>query len=610
MKEEILTTSFMSKNNKKVELTWPNKETEVKKVSLPFQTVEVLNKPRVTQGRLGMGEKFPDDYPKDWKNKLIWGDNKPIISSLLKQGFAGQIDLIYIDPPFATGSDFSVDIEVGDETVTKKPSVIEELAYRDTWGQGLNSYLTMLYDRLVLMKEILAEDGAIYIHLDWHVAHYVKILLDEIFGRENFRNEIIWWYLWGGRGKSKWNDKHDTLLFYSKSDKWTFNHLEVLDDHKLMSESSKERVKHEGALVHHRKNKKSEIPADKVLPSDTWYIATINAMAAERLNFPTQKPEDLLKRIIKASSNKGDVVADFFCGSGTTAAVAEKLGRRWITSDLSKFAVHTTRKRLLDLHNYSQNYDKPCRPFEVQNLGSYQKYKFVENGNPPVEEYRNFILKLYEAKSVEGYAFVHGRKGDNFVHIAGVDSVVTKEELEDAAQECANEVGGQVLDVLGWDYELGLDKAVEDVEDVYGIEINLKLIPKEATELKEASEADEEIKFFDMSHMEVDHEIKGSKVEVKLKDFVLANPEFIPDNVREKLHKEGEFTDYIDYWAVDFDYQEDTFHNMWQTFRTEQDSELDTTTSHSYDDEGKKKIFVKVIDIFGNDTNRLFEIEL
>ncbi len=608
----------MSDDNKeKTELVWPGKNTEVSKVSLPFQTVETLSEPRVEQAQLGM-DSYPDNYSEDWKNRLIWGDNKPIISSLLKQGFAGEIDLIYIDPPFATGSDFSYEIELQGEKFNKEPSVIEELAYRDTWGRGLESYLQMMHERLILMKELLSENGSIYVHLDWHVEHYVKLIMDEIFGQDNFISEIVWKRMAGVKGNVKkgFPVVTDHIFLYSKSENPKFNpQYKPLDPeyvekfYKYTDEDGRRYRKAGGSRPDSYRYYLDESKGTPV--SNLWNdITNVQGSSKENTNFPTQKPEEFLERIIKASSDEGDLVADFFCGSGTTAAVAEKLDRRWITSDLSKFSIHTARKRLLDLHNYSKDYNNPCRPFVVQNLGSYQKYKFVENGNPPVEEYRNFILELYNAQSMEGYAFVHGRKGDGFVHIAGVDSVVTKEELEDAAQECANEVGGKTLDVLGWDYELGLDKAVEDVEDVYGIEINLKLIPKEATELKEASEAGEEIKFFDMSYMEVEHKVKDSKLEVELTDFVLANPEFIPEDIREKLHKKGSFTDYIDYWAVDFDYQEDTFHNMWQTFRTDEGPELDAVASHNYNEEGKKKVFVKVIDIFGNDTNKVFEVEI
>ncbi|MFQ6054745.1 MAG: site-specific DNA-methyltransferase [Methanosarcinales archaeon] len=286
--------------------------------------------------------------PKDWKNLLILGDNKLIMSSLLKN-FAGKINLIYIDPPFFTKKNYKV--------------------YKDTWS-SMDSYLKYIHERLVLMKELLAENGSIYVHLDWHVAHYVKVMMDEIFGYENFRNEIVWSYRTGGASVRNWSQKHDTILFYSKTDKYTFN---------TQKEKAYTKSKSRKAGVIDYGGGETEFFEDEygvynwVIARDVWDIPYINSQAYERLAFDTQKPEALLKHIILASSNTGDIVADFFCGSGTTGAVAEKLGRRWIMSDLSKFAIHTTRKRLMDIHNSKdlldekkKGYGKPVKTFEIK----------------------------------------------------------------------------------------------------------------------------------------------------------------------------------------------------------------------------------------------------
>ena len=316
----------------------------------------------------------------------------------------------------------------------------------------------------------------------------------------------------------------------------------------------------------------------------------------ERVDFPTQKPEVLLERIIKASSKEGDLVADFFCGSGTTGAVAEKLGRRWIMADLSKFAIHTTRKRLLDIPN--------CKPFEILNLGNYQKQKFIENNHPPVEKYIKFILQLYRAEPLEGYKFIHGKKGKSLVHIGMVDSIITEKEVRDVLSETQS-IGAKFLDVLGWDFEMGLDELVDRIGEEYRVKVRLVQIPKEALEVK--SPAKEEVKFFDLNHLEVDYEIAGRKVIVKLKDFSIANPEYLPDDVRANIKK---FTDLIDYWAVDFDYKNDTFHNMKQSFRTKKHPTLETSLSHTYEKPGEYSILIKVVDIFGNDTNKLVRVKI
>jgi len=343
-------------NNKKyVELIWHQKydkldkgnKIPIERPNLPFQVVETINKPRIKGGAqqyLFPEDEYPENYPKDWKNLLIWGDNKLVMSSLIKQGWAGKINLIYIDPPFFTGADFTIRTRVGDERIEKEPSIIEERAYKDTWSGGIASYLRYMYERLVLMRELLAENGSIYVHLDWHVGHYVKVMMDEIFGYENFRNEIVWCYAGGGIPRNEYPRQHDVILFYTKSKEWIFN--------------TQYRPYTPGTIQRGRtkvKGKYAEIGLRKEgTPVNDWWsdISLVTSPTDyENLFFDTQKPEALLKRIILASSNPGDIVADFFCGSGTTLAVAEKLGRRWIGCDLSKFAIQVTRKRLLDIHN-------------------------------------------------------------------------------------------------------------------------------------------------------------------------------------------------------------------------------------------------------------------
>lgn len=384
----------MAKNNNKkyVELLWSQKydkmdlgeKIPIEKPNLPFQTVETVNKPRF-KGEMSMHvfpeDQWPKDYPKDWKNMLIWGDNKLVMSSLIKQGWAGKINLIYIDPPFFTGSDFTIRTKLGDEQIEKEPSIIEERAYNDTWSGGIASYLKYMYERLVLMRDLLAENGSIYVHLDWHVGHYVKVMMDEIFGYDNFRNEIVWKRSHGitgvEGGMNQFARLHDIILWYSKGEKSIFNPCfsdyseKTLNMYKYEDEKGKYRLQitrnyseetikkleTEGRIYTDSTTGKKWLKqylSDKegVLMADVWSdIPYVQKTSNENLFFGTQKPEALLERIILASSNPGDIVADFFCGSGTTLAVAEKLGRRWIGSDLSKFAIQVTRKRLLDIHN-------------------------------------------------------------------------------------------------------------------------------------------------------------------------------------------------------------------------------------------------------------------
>jgi adenine-specific DNA-methyltransferase len=584
-------------------LYWPGKRTEVDRVILPFQIVETVNESKADRDELALFRQMGESVP-GWRNKLIWGDNKYIMASLLSK-FAGKINLIYIDPPFATGADFTINIKLGDLVWTKEASVIEEKVYRDTWGKGLDSYLQMMYDRLVLMRELLADTGSIYVHADYRVVHYLKLILDEIFGASSFLTEIIWQHQVLGAGGSNLSKAHETILRYSKTPTYVFNtdsEFVRIPFSEYISKSAKQ--DEEGRWYYERRavratdknrNLRTYFDPDKgKVVSDVWSdIPSYQPPGKEKADYPTQKTEALLSRVIALSSNETDIVADFFCGSGTAGAVAEKLGRRWIMADLSKFAIHTTRKRLLDIAG--------CNPFEVLNLGKYQKAKLKENG---ITHYIDFVLRLYRAEPLLGYSTVHGKKGGRMVHIGDVDSIVTEREIRETVQECAS-AGAKAVDFLGWDFEMGLHDLVDKIGDEHSVKIHLVQIPKEALEVRDA--AREEVKFFDLNYLELKHSLKSKTLAITLKDFVISNPEYLPEEVRKKVKK---FTDYIDYWAVDFSYRDDTFHNMWQSFRTRKHPTLETKCSYRYEDPGQYQVLVKVVDIFGNDTNTLIEVEV
>jgi len=463
----------------KTGLYWPGKRTEVERINLPFQVVETINESKADRERLQQtifksrdaGSYLLSDLEskqldmttaekpeKPWRNKLIWGDNKYVMSSLLKD-FAGKINMIYIDPPFATGADFSINMRLGDLEWTKEPTMIEEKVYRDTWGKGLDSYLQMIYDRLVLMRELLADDGSIYVHLDWHIGSYVKIIMDEIFGKQNFRNEIIWKYFGPTSTAQNYPRKHDDIYFYTKTDKWSFDGSACLMEYDEKAIKRYDKIDEFGRRFkwYYGKDgsvRKAYLKEGK--PTEVFNIPFVQGTATERLGFLTQKPEKLLEIIIKASSKEGDLVADFFCGTGTTGAVAEKLGRRWIIADLSKFAIHVTRKRLLDIPD--------CRPFEIVNLGKYQKAKLKENGH---SKYIDFILEIYRAETQSGYTTIHGNKAGRLVHIGAVDSMVTELEIREALKECRT-IGSRAIDILGWDFEMGLHDLVDTIGDEFG----------------------------------------------------------------------------------------------------------------------------------------------
>ncbi|NLL10076.1 MAG: site-specific DNA-methyltransferase, partial [Methanomicrobiales archaeon] len=373
-------------DKREVELVWNGKTSEVSTAVLPFQIIEQIDEPRKEKDTKIQQTLFDLDdrgrQIKGWTNKLIWGDNKLILSSLkngpLREEIEkqGGIKLIYIDPPFDVGADFSMSIEIGDESFIKQPGILEEIAYRDTWGRGADSFISMIYERLVLMRDLLADDGSIYVHCDWRVQGYIRLIVDEVFNKERFQNEIIWKRQSPSSSKArakKFSADHDTIYFYSKSPNYQFNRIfteypeeEIKKRFKQKdekghykdaelasySEETLNRLKKENRLIITSGGKyRYKIYLDEiegVLVDTLWTdIPPVNSQAKQDTGYATQKPEALLERIIKASSNEGDLIVDFFCGSGTTLAVAEKLGRKWIGSDLGKFAIHTTRKRMI-----------------------------------------------------------------------------------------------------------------------------------------------------------------------------------------------------------------------------------------------------------------------
>ncbi|MEM0136009.1 MAG: site-specific DNA-methyltransferase [Thermoplasmatales archaeon] len=621
----------MDKDEKYVELVWYDKykkmelgrKTPLEYPNLPFQGIETVNKPRIKGGvnsSLFPEDEWPENYPKDWKNKLIWGDNKIVMSSLLKQGWAGKINLIYIDPPFYTGADFSYTAHVSDTEIEKEPSIIEQRAYNDTWSGGIASYLKYLYERLTLMKDLLAENGSIYIHLDEHVSHYVKVVCDEIFGYNNFQREIIWRIGWISGYKSaakNWIRNHDTILFYSKnSSNFVFN---------------KEYIPYPSNY----KRRDGSKPEGEGYPiEDTWNCNELDELNSiqimsfsnEKVGFNTQKNEKLLRRIIRASSNPGDIIADFFCGSGTTLAVAEKLGRRWMGSDLSKYAIQVTRKRLLDIHNskdlISENndrYGRPARPFEIWNIGNYELAYWNENP----EDYLSFMIKLYNSKAVSGYKYIHASKDNRAVHIGSINAPVSMEEIRNFVLESVSS-NFTKCDLLGWEWNYEVNELAKRMAEREGIELKLIQIPN-VNELKSALAGTKfdlkllkipeqviekglipSVKFNELAYLEVSKKISGKEITLKIEDFNVPPT----SDIIEALKNIKDTRQLIDYWAIDWDYKGDTFHNQWQSYRTKKDLKVDYEAKHAYEDNSEYAIMVKTVDVFGNDTNMILRVKI
>lgn len=663
----------------KTELVWPGKYNddgtlkEVPRVNLPFQVIETVNESRATREAQKGGVqstlfdvyegKEGDTFEAGWRNKLIWGDNLLVMGSLLEK-FAGKIDLIYIDPPFMIGADFSFTSFIGEAEIEvhKDQSVLEERAYRDTWGSGVSSYVAMLYPRLKLIRELLSPRGNFFLHLGVNIASYLRPVLSEVFGEDSFTNEIIWKRSAAhsdiGQGAAHLGRLHDVIYWYRMSDDSVYNmqyepysqeyvdsaykHIDPKTGRRYRIDNTSgpggarkgnpfyefrgvkkywryspetiQRLYKEGRLIQTKKGGDwgyvrylDEMPGVPI--QDIWTdISPLQSQSTERLGYDTQKPERLLERVLAFGCNKGDLVADLFCGSGTTLAVAEKLGRRWIGCDLGRWAIHVSRKRLLGIEE--------CKPFEVLNLGKYERQywqgvTFGEARDKQLSErvlydYLAFILKLYGAQPVAGMVHVHGKKGKALVHIGAVDAPVTIAEIDAAVDECVKLKQGE-LHVLGWEWEMGLYDLMVEVAKKKGVKLLLLQIPREVMEQQATAKGD--VHFFELAYLEA--EIKQPKkltAQMALKDFVIPNTELIPEDVRSKVKK---WSDYIDYWAVDWDFQNDTFMQGWVAYRTLHERKLPLASdSHTYEKAGKHRILIKVIDIFGNDTSQVFDAEV
>jgi len=614
----------------RTELVWPGKYDDEgnlvppRRVSLPFQVIERVNETRATreqrekerEGHVAtlfdywqVDEAQSADEGDGWRNKLIWGDNLYVMGSLLAAGFTGKIDLIYIDPPFATGADFSFKTQIGEAELLKEQSVLEEKAYRDTWGQGTDSYLRMLYDRLILMRDLLADTGAIFVHADVHMGAYIKTVLDEIFGKDNFLNEIAWYY---------YNKLHDSrkrllpkafdVIFYyvrNREAKYTYHRLDEPRDQPV----KKLKYRKVGGKIQNiigADGKAVTYISESRVVDNVWRIRCLQpANKAEWVSFETQKPVDLVERILEVASEPGDLILDAFVGSGTSAVAAERQGRRWIGVDIGRYAIHLTRKRLLD--------EPRCKPFEVLNLGRYERQVWQgvtfagqkQTQQTLVFEYLKFILELYGAQPLAGTQHLHGKKGSAMVHVGAVDAPVTIDEVNACLAEC-KAMKQRELHVLGWEWEMGLANLMVDEAKRQGVRLLLLTIPREVMEQQAVEKGD--IRFYELAYLEARVSLDGRKATAELADFVIPNDDLIPPEVREKIKK---WSDYVDYWAVDWDFRDDAFVNGWTSYRTRRDRSLKLRTDpHEYEAPGAYRVLVKVIDIFGNDTSQVYDLEV
>ncbi len=722
-------------DDREIELVWNGKSRDVTNVVLPFQTIEHVDEPRAEENLSVQSELFDPvsgRQLKGWTNKLIWGDNKFVLSSL-KSGplrdeieASGGIKLIYIDPPFDVGADFSMNIEIGEETLSREPNILEEIAYRDTWGRGQDSFLSMIYERLIHIHHLLSKDGVLAVHCDYKVNSKLRLILNEVFGDEGcLINEIVWRrkqaQAWS---TDQFGNTTDSILIYAKGDSYTFNPIYSSEDENtqkyikerfvyddgdgrkymkspLVNPQPRPTLRYVYKGINPPKNgwlysqkrmdelfEKNElvIPSDpnariyRKIYADTYQgqmvqniwldIPIVNPMADERVDYPTQKPEALVERLITAFTKEDDLIADFFIGSGTTAAVAEKLGRKWITSDLGKFAIHTARKRLINVQRELKAEGKDFRAFEILNLGRYERDFFVSGLAELDDSQRNqaerakevafnqLILSAYKAEPINGFRTFRGKKQNRVVAIGPANLPVSRLFAEEVVAECI-EKGVTKVDLLAFEFEMGLFPSIQDDASSKGVDLVLKHIPKEVFDKRAVDRG--EARFHDVAYIEVRPHFNGNSISIELINYSVFYTQGITSFAEEGLKNGGSqivvengrvikiskdkdgllnpreiltknWHDWVDYWSIDFDFtnrkeivrikDEKTgefsekwtgdyiFENEWQSFRTRQDRSLELKSIFRELPPGRRKVAIKVVDIFGNDTMKVIPVTI
>jgi len=565
-----------------------------------------------------------------WLNRLIYGDNLLVMAALLAgdektslPSLRGAVNLVYIDPPFDSKADYRTKIHLPGTDISQKPTVIEQFAYSDTWKDGTASYLRMICPRLILLRELLADTGSIYVHLDWHVGHYVKILMDEIFGKKFLVNEVIWHYSGAGTPKGCWAKRHDTILMYSKTNTYTFNADEVRTEY---APATVERFSH---TINNVRNgvdfgSQSLNPLGKY-PEDVLNVSIEAPSANVRTGYATQKPEKLLEKLIKASSNEGDLVLDVFGGSGTTAAVAERLGRRWISVDIGKPSALIQRKRFID---------NEAKPFLYQSVGDYQKEAFEGSRLfKRIGDLSEVVLKLYGAEPFPAENCPRRNAGQitssrTLVIVDSPNKLTNAATVKRAAEAQNTALGGgwSKVVLLGWNFAYDISQAAQMYENVEVLVIPPDLLDALKKKGFSGLVASGKIKFSSLQYLQLKgahvEEIAGAartesapyqemeRVVVELGNYVLLSPENIPldekdkETLREVMAKDP--LALIEYWSVDPNYNGQMFRSVWQDYRenVENDNDPDHCVTRAEIvvpkmPKGGRVVCVKAVDVFG-----------
>lgn len=562
-----------------------------------------------------------------WFNRLIHGDNLFAMQALLNgdpetglPSMRGKIDLIYIDPPFDSKADYRTKITLPNGNVEQKPTVLEQFAYSDTWADGTISYLKMLYPRLCLMKELLSDQGSIYVHCDWHAGHYLKVILDDIFGKDNFVNEVIWNYHDpAGTVSDRYKRKHDNIFVYAKNDSVRLFNLDAV---RVPYSEGTQKQAETGQISFGRVTKLNEFGKVR---EDVWEIPIINSQAKERVAYATQKPEKLLEIILKASSNENSIVADFFGGSGTTAAVAEKLGRRWITSDLGKPSTMIMRKRLIDIPD--------CKPFLYHSIGDYSREAFLSDKQyKRVSDLARVVMRLYGALPFDSedapVNVGHIRDESTLVVVDSPNKVTNANTIKRAMELRDSFMGGwKKVIILGWNFSFDIGDKLSVMDKS---ECEVLVIPPDLLELLRKKDYKDlvdnnKIRFNSLQYLTIKkptvtkaNEDGKETLNIELDNYVLLSPDNLPLDDKSKAVVQQVMAnnplDLIEYWSIDPDYDGQTFRSVWQDYRENTNNDDDPLRvihdAHIVVSkvDHKRKVCVKAVDVFGFESMAIVEL--
>lgn len=565
----------------------------------------------------------PQEIESKWCNRLIYGDNLLAMQALLTgdkssnlEALRGKVDLIYIDPPFDSKADYRTKITLPGNEITQKPTTFEQFGYSDLWQKGTVSYLEYMYPRLLLMRELLSDKGSIYVHIDWHVGHYIKILLDDIFGKENFVNEIVWSYRSGGASKkTSLPRKHDNIFFYCKNpNNFSINfktERQYLEKPFMGSKQDSSGRYYVDTLLRDVFEGAPYIINDTKI--EQYNMRPVLNLSSERIGYATQKPEGFIKALIEIATNEGDLVCDFFGGSGTTAAVAEKLGRRWITTDIGKPSNLVMRKRFIDMN---------AKPFLYQAIGDYNKEAFALNKINRVGDLCEVVLKLYGALPFERerlddrrWGYIKG--GKTLVFVDSPNKFTSKNTLKKAFEAKNNLLGGgwSKCVVLSWNYHFDISEGLE----LYKDSVEVLSIPPDLLDRLRRNGLGKlidsgSIRFTSLQYLTLKNiELKSwdeeeDELKVELGNYILHSPDAIPLDEKDKQTLEEIMTNdplsLIEYWSIDPDYDGETFRSIWQDYRQNTENDGDAlhcvySTTLRVKKKAERTVCVKAVDVFG-----------